>query len=397
MSVKVKWDDKNKVLYSRKYLGKTKAGKAICPRKSFPEAKNEAEAQVMADEWESRLTANGTVHSTRLTDLLDEYIDLRERNGASPNSIKGYRSYMKCHIGPAFDGRLAADVTVHELNDFEQMLLTPADSGGAGLCRNTVCNIHHFMRAAFNHLVKEGVVDTNPFILVANPRPQRHEAQCLNDYDFTTINRLLAEQLGKSDESVKWRDFVFCFADWLALHTGMRCGEVAAVRLCDVMQSQGCVRVSGNVVIGPQGMPFRREDTKGHKSRNVSLTKDEFAAVRAYMGRRERELGRSSSTAPLVTVEGAFMRPATISAAFMRFARANGFPPGFTFHGLRHTHATWCLMNGIDVKTVSERLGHADVSTTLRIYAHVMPGRDQSAAEAFNRAAKEAVNGVATD
>ena len=61
-----------------------------------------------------------------------------------------------------------------------------------------------------------------------------------------------------------------------------------------------------------------------------------------------------------------------------------------TFHSLRHTHASWCLAHGVDLKTLSERLGHADEATTLRIYAHVMPGRDAAAARAFEEAARMA-------
>ena len=56
-----------------------------------------------------------------------------------------------------------------------------------------------------------------------------------------------------------------------------------------------------------------------------------------------------------------------------------------TFHGLRHTHATMCLDAGVDIKTLSERMGHADEATTLKLYAHVLKGRDQAAAEAFER------------
>jgi integrase len=54
------------------------------------------------------------------------------------------------------------------------------------------------------------------------------------------------------------------------------------------------------------------------------------------------------------------------------------------FHTLRHTHATLLIASGVDAKTVSERLGHADVATTLRYYGHVMPGRDRQAAARFD-------------
>ncbi len=57
-----------------------------------------------------------------------------------------------------------------------------------------------------------------------------------------------------------------------------------------------------------------------------------------------------------------------------------------TFHTLRHTHASILLASGMGTKEVAARLGHADEAVTLRLYAHVLPGRDQALADAFDRA-----------
>ena len=64
-------------------------------------------------------------------------------------------------------------------------------------------------------------------------------------------------------------------------------------------------------------------------------------------------------------------------------------PEGTSFHSLRHTHATWLLMHGCDMRTIQERLRHSDVATTLRFYSSVMPGRDSGAAELFSESMKE--------
>lgn len=80
------------------------------------------------------------------------------------------------------------------------------------------------------------------------------------------------------------------------------------------------------------------------------------------------------------------MRPSTLSRYFSEMARDLGMPAGTTMHTLRHTHATWLLMNGYDMRTIQERLRHRDVATTLRLYASVMPGRDSAAASGFAEA-----------
>jgi integrase len=66
------------------------------------------------------------------------------------------------------------------------------------------------------------------------------------------------------------------------------------------------------------------------------------------------------------------------------FHDAEQRPPRVRFHDLRHTHATQLLAAGVNIKVVSERLGHASVAFTLDTYAHVMPGQQADAADAVS-------------
>jgi len=76
---------------------------------------------------------------------------------------------------------------------------------------------------------------------------------------------------------------------------------------------------------------------------------------------------------------GELWKPAALSNAFGRFIIKSELGP-LRFHDLRHTHATLLLRDGIYVKVVSERLGHANVAITLDTYAHVLPGMQGEAA-----------------
>ncbi len=70
--------------------------------------------------------------------------------------------------------------------------------------------------------------------------------------------------------------------------------------------------------------------------------------------------------------------------AFARLLDKAGLPP-MRFHSLRHTAATLLMAQGVPVKVASELLGHADITTTLRTYSHVLPGMQQQAADAMDR------------
>lgn len=125
----------------------------------------------------------------------------------------------------------------------------------------------------------------------------------------------------------------------------------------------------------------------------MAVTRDDISSIDAFVRQQNRFLGRLGSGAPLVTLDGSYMRPTTVSRAFGRIRDSCGLPRGITFHSLRHTHASWLIAAGCDLKTLSERMGHADEATTLRIYGHLMPGRDAEAARIFGEARRRAAGG----
>lgn len=382
------------VWYARPYLGRDACGRAIRPYRKFPQASTREEAQALADTWAAHLTADGRARSARLTDLLADYADMRARNGASPNSVRSWRAFTRNYVGRYLGGALAADLTAADMGRFEQRLLTPKGEGGAGLSRNSVLAVHNFLRGAYNHLVAAGVVGSNPMVCAAHPSPERHEAAVVDEWDFPELDSRLEELMAAGDPARA----AVAFAAWLALRTGLRVGEACALRRRDAVRSGCYLHVGGTVVEEPGRAPWRRDATKGRKCRNVSLAPEDMGAVLAFARFVDDRLGRRlPADAPLVTADGSIMRPTAVSAGFSAIRRSLGLPPRLTFHGLRHTHATWCLANGVDLKTLSERLGHADEATTLRIYAHVIEGRDQAAARAFRDAARAAKGAVPTE
>lgn len=387
---KVKWSKAREVWYARPYLGQTPEGKKIQPYKEFPAAHDEAEAQEMANAWAAHLTADGLVASALIADLLFEYSDMRERNGASPNSVRSYRLFAK-YARKYLATSNARDLRVADFNRYEQRLMVPKELGGQGLSRNSVINVHNFMRGAYKFFVKAGICDINPIIDVEKPSPEHHEAQALNIGDFRKLDAQLKPLLKPEVLNKRtWRKALNAFAAWFSLRTGMRVGEVCALRPGEIYRAAKYVHVGGTVIEKKGMKPYRRDVTKGRKCRNIGITTSDIETIDAFMELRRLFCGDLPSNAPLLTVDGGYLRPNSVSRAFTTFAGKIEMPQGFVFHDLRHTHATWLLTHGVDLKTVSERLGHADEATTLRIYAHVLQGRDAYAASVFEQAAMEA-------
>jgi integrase len=84
-------------------------------------------------------------------------------------------------------------------------------------------------------------------------------------------------------------------------------------------------------------------------------------------------------------LEGEPLQPSNVSSDWGQVAERLGMPE-VTFHGLRHTHASQLISSGVDIVTVSKRLGHAKPSVTLAIYAHMFHTDDSKAAAAINAA-----------
>lgn len=110
-----------------------------------------------------------------------------------------------------------------------------------------------------------------------------------------------------------------------------------------------------------------------------------MAALRAWKARQSEErlaAGPTYTDDGLVfsDVIGVALRPRSVSRWFTNSADLADLPR-IGVHGLRHTYATAALRAGVPVKVVSTRLGHADIATTLSIYAHVLMGDDHEAAE----------------
>lgn len=364
------------VWFCRPYLGRNAAtGKAIRPYRSFPEARSEAEAQAMAEAWVAPMLA-GDLASCLMAYVDDvEAMGARKGHGTRPNTVRNYR-LMARRLGEILAGETASGVTAARVTAAYRELLDPR--GRWRLSRATVAGYHWFLTGAFRWLVSQGLADSSPMGGVTHPTAARlpeDTARALDEADLSVLVRALDDLRG--DPGAGERDREAAWAATIALGTGMRVGEVCGLTRRDHRSSVPDLHVRRIAVeeggLHPQPVP------KGSRSRRVTLAEADEELVSAHIAERPG-LGPDS---PIVTVDGALMRPSDVSERFRALCRRAGLPEWVRFHTLRHTHATQLLLAGADMRTVQERLGHADVATTLRLYGHVLPGRDAAAAGAF--------------
>jgi integrase len=171
--------------------------------------------------------------------------------------------------------------------------------------------------------------------------------------------------------------------------TGMRRGELCALRWSDVDLDHGELDVSRSVVVAVGGLA--EKTTKTDRFRRVALDEVGVLLLRQHQANVTtwaREAGTVVPNdayvfSPYVDGHSPF-RPDNVTSFFIRVRDSLGLKD-VRLHDLRHFTATQLIGAGVDVRTVAGRLGHSDPSLTLRVYSHLIEERDRAAASIMGR------------
>jgi integrase len=287
-------------------------------------------------------------------------------------TYEGYECLLRCHALPALAAVEMAELTPLRLQQLYGELLDGSESRPA-LSGGTVLNLHLVLNQALGQAVRWQLLAANPAAGVQAPRPKRSQRVVV---DPDLAHRLL-------DESAGTRYELPCA---LALATGMRRGEILALRWTDLSSDYSSLQVVRTLQPSQEGLVY--EEPKTARSRRAVLL-PEF--VRPYLQRqrdsqtqrRETRDHREEERLVIDRGDGAALNPDTLSTGWARHLRNRGLPR-VRFHDLRHAHATLLLLQGVHPKIVSERLGHASIGITLDTYSHVLPSLQSQAADAFD-------------
>lgn len=271
----------------------------------------------------------------------------------SEGSWRIYERRCRLHLIPA--------IGEYEMRQLTPLLVgqLPAKLYDSGATPKTARQLIKTLKQALKEAVLLKVIYSNPLAGQPLPRSEKTETSCWTK-----------EEAQKFLASVAQHKHYALFL--LALDTGMRKGEILALRLGDV-----------NLVAGYLDVRHTLEDIDG----KLKLKPPKTAKSKRRIWFSEATRRAIVDMAPVDTInhpvftgrDGGFMWVETINRSFAEAVKRAGVPP-IRFHDLRHTCATLLLQAGVGIKTVSERLGHANVAITLGIYTHVLPGEQEAVA-----------------
>jgi integrase len=311
---------------------------------------------------------------TTLSELIRRWLDL-VRDDLSPSTVRGYERTFRCYIDPDIGRVSLAKLRTDQLDRFYSKLRDEGGQDGGPLSPATVRQTHAVIRRALNQAMRWGWVASNPASLA---RPPRVRTPALNPPEPEGVLRLIAEAELRDPD-------LACFL-LLAATTGARRGELCAIRWSDLNMKTGALTISRSIV-ETQGADLIEKDTKTHSSRRIALDSGSIAAL-AHQRDRSQQRARScgarlAESAHVFSADPGGVRPWVpneVTKQFIRIRRSIGLD-SVRLHDLRHFTATRLLSEGVPVRTVSGRLGHANAATTLGVYAHFVEESDRDAAE----------------
>jgi len=297
--------------------------------------------------------------------------------GRKASTVQDYRIMINRHLAPHFQA------TAIDRIKSEDVVSYIAAKSRAGLAVKTVTNHLNFAHGVFQFAIKRGWAISNPVAATDRPRA----AQADPDIRFLSSEELEALLQAVPREDVLGPTDYALYA--LAAMTGLRQGELVALRWRDIDWTAGVVRVRRNYTRGAWGTPKSRRS-----SRAVPLADRAAAEL-------ERHFQRSAYRADdaLVFCHPHTGNPYDASKLRERFYDAMkaadmeercGRKGGITFHSLRHTFGTRMAAVGVPMRTLQEWMGHRDFTTTL-VYADFAP--DPAGGAAFAERAFGQVNG----
>ncbi len=287
------------------------------------------------------------------------------------SSYRRYGDYVN-HLIPALGMHSLAKLSPQHLQLFYNRKLAE------GLSPTTVHAIHSMLHRALDDALQMGLVSRNVLEMLKPPKRGHREMMPLSVIE---VRRFLDAVQGDRFEA----RYI------LALSTGMREGELLGLRWQDGDLARRIVQVRMNVQ-ETSGRYILAETKTAYSRRTVALTPAAVDALAAHWQKQQVEKAsmgdKCDDALDLVFPNGfgGIMIPHNITKrSYKRYLVKAGLSRDTRFHDLRHTAATLLLASGVNVKVVSEMLGHSSVSITLSIYAHVLPHMQQSAVSAMDK------------
>ena len=242
------------------------------------------------------------------------------------------------------------------------------------LSAKTIREYHRLIHTVLDQAMKEGLVAINVADRATPPKVEQRDVNYFQPEQVKAIREALEQ------EPIKWKTLVH-----MLLITGARRGEILGLKWDKVDFTNNQVYICNNILYSADIGIYEDTPKTERSKRYISLPTETMQFLRQYRVWQNTErlrLGEYYKDEGFVFAQdtGGPMHPGSVTTWLTRFSKRHNLPH-INAHAFRHTMASMLYFNGVDSVSISKRLGHAQVSTTANIYAHVMEAADKKNAD----------------
>ncbi len=364
-------------------LGYDEKGVAIRERKTV-KAKNPKEAKKLLSLFEAEILTGKYFKAEdkmTLSAFYPQWLEKHAKDTLSPDTLRNYESILQTRIMPKYGHfKLTEIKTIHVVNFINELKKDGQrlDDKPGKLSSSSILNCFK----AFNNILSCAkqwkLIPENPAVGAKPPKGKSKKSDVYSKEELSQLMQLL------EGKPLFWQTLIL-----LAVSTGAREGEIAGLEWKHVDFEKGTIRIE-QAITEVTGVGVVIKGTKTGKDRTVTLPEKLITMLKRLERVCKQEklkvggLWEWPDHFFLFGNEfGKPIRPDSIGQWWRRFLIKHELKY-IRFHDLRHTSATLLINEGVHAKVISERLGHADISTTMNIYGHVLEEADKTAASHFD-------------
>lgn len=289
----------------------------------------------------------------------------------------------------------AAVRVADSLNTPFKSLFIPAE-GPRPLSDKTIKNYHELLSTIFTVAVQWQIVEDNPCTRVKPPKTRTKSTTAISASD--SMHVLDSASLRAMLAALEKQPLKYHVIIMIALITGCRLGEIMGLTWNDIDLQRKIIQINKASQHLPRVGNYIKAPKTDSSVRRIAVTTSLIELLEAFRNEQLSDIGKMGDLwegAPLdsnglyygrlfVKLNGLPMYTNHPSKWFRIFLADNNLPH-IRFHDLRHLSGSILISEGVDALTVSRRLGHAQTSTTLNIYGHVLEGTDSTAADTLDK------------